>query len=180
MSLGDHTQVRTKEIELVPVFMFSKQRHRRKFTVVFVLVVKKSALDVQNLLFFSFTYWAHCSRRHCRPRRCSQDLSMCVNGWESEHGFSKNACHHFKSHNFWSKLYFYMKFLKYVSYSIEYLWSEVQLSASSLCFFLSHSVAVAVLSEMSHVACRAPDDSFWAFLSPSMQESLRLPNNIMF
>ena len=52
MSLGDHTQVRTQEIELVPVFMFSKQRHRRKFTVVFVLVVKKSALDVQNLLFF--------------------------------------------------------------------------------------------------------------------------------
>ena len=121
--------------ELAPVFTFSRQRHRRKFTVVFVLVVKKSALDVQNLLFFSFTYWAHCRRRHCRPRRCSQDLSMCVNGWESEHGFSKNACHHFNSHNFWSKLYFYMKFLKYVSYSIEYLWPEVQLSASSLCFF---------------------------------------------
>ena len=99
-------------------------------------------------------------------------LSMCVNGWESEHGFSKNACHHFNSHNFWSKLYFYMKFLKYVSSSIEYLWSEVQLSASSLCFFfLSHSVAVAVLSEISHVACRAPDDSFWAFLSPGVTSS---------
>ena len=52
MSLGDHTQVRTEEIELVPVFTFSKQRHKRKFTVVFVQVVKKSALDVQNLLFF--------------------------------------------------------------------------------------------------------------------------------
>ena len=154
------------------MFTFSKQRHKRKFTVVFVQVVKKSALDVQNLLFFSFTYWPHCRRCHHCLRRCSQDLSMCVNGWESEHGFSKNACHHFNSHNFWSKLYFYMKFLKYVSSSIEYLWSEVQLSASSLCFFfLSHSVAVAVLSEISHVACRAPDDSFWAFLSPGVTSS---------
>ena len=27
---------------------------------------------------FSFIYWAHCRRR--RLRRCSQDLSMCVNG----------------------------------------------------------------------------------------------------
>ena len=62
-----------------------------KFTVVFVQVVKKSALDVQNLLFFSFTYWAHCRRRHRHLRRCSQDLSMCVNGQESEHGFSKHA-----------------------------------------------------------------------------------------
>ena len=29
---------------------------------------------------FSFTNWARCSRRHRRLRRCSQDLSMCVNG----------------------------------------------------------------------------------------------------
>ena len=53
MSLGDHTQVRTQQIEFVPVFTFSKQRHKRKFTVVFVQVVKKSALDLQNLLFFT-------------------------------------------------------------------------------------------------------------------------------
>ena len=65
------------------------------FTVVFVQVVKKSALDVQNLLFFSFTNWAHCCRRHRRLLGCSQDLSMCVNGYESEHGFTKNACHLF-------------------------------------------------------------------------------------
>ena len=81
--------------------------------------------------------------------------------------------------NFWSKLHFYMKFLKYVSYSIEYLCSEVQLPASPLCF-LSHSVAVAALSEISHVACRALDDSFWAFLSSTMQEPLRPPNNIFW
>ena len=31
---------------------------------------------------FSFTNWARCRRRHRRRRlrRCSQDLSMCVNG----------------------------------------------------------------------------------------------------
>ena len=72
-----------------------------------------------------------------------------------------------------------MKFLKYVSYSIEYLCSEVQLPASPLCF-LSHSVAVAALSEISHVACRALDDSFWVFLSPTMQEPHRPPNNIFW
>ena len=58
--------------------------------------------------------------------------------------------------------YFYMKFLKYNYYSVEYLCSEVQLPACPLCF-LSHPVAVAALSEISHVACRALDDSFWAF-----------------
>ena len=62
-----------------------------------------------------------------------------------------------------------MKFLKYVSYSVEYLCSEVQLSAFPF-VFLSPSVAVAVFSEISHVACRSLDDSFWAFLSLSMQE----------
>ena len=28
---------------------------------------------------FSFTYRAHCRRRHRGVRRCSQDLSICVN-----------------------------------------------------------------------------------------------------
>ena len=40
-----------EETEFVPVLTSSKQRRKRKFTVVFVQVVKKSALDVQNLLF---------------------------------------------------------------------------------------------------------------------------------
>ena len=57
------------------------------------------------------------------------------------------------------KFYFYMKFLKYNYYSVEYLCSEVQLPACPLCF-LSHPAAVAALSEISHVACRALDDSF--------------------
>ena len=60
--------------------------------------------------------------------------------------------------------YFYMKFLKYNYYSVEYLCSEVQLPACPLCFLSQvHLVAVAALSEISHVACRALDDSFWAF-----------------
>ena len=44
----------SEEIEFVPVFMSSKQCRKRKFfRVLFVLqVVKKSELDVQNLLFF--------------------------------------------------------------------------------------------------------------------------------
>ena len=58
--------------------------------------------------------------------------------------------------------YFYMKFLKYNYYSVEYLCSEVQLPACPLCF-LSHPAAVAALSEISHVACRALGGSFWAF-----------------
>ena len=35
-----------EETEFVPVLTWSKQRRKRKFTVVFVQVVKKSALDV--------------------------------------------------------------------------------------------------------------------------------------
>ena len=43
----------SEEIEFVPVFTSSKQRRKTNFfTVVFVQVVKKSPLDVQNLLFF--------------------------------------------------------------------------------------------------------------------------------
>ena len=41
-----------KEIKFSAVFTSSKQRRKRKFTVAFVQVVKNSALDVQNLLFF--------------------------------------------------------------------------------------------------------------------------------
>ena len=73
-----------EEIEFAPEFTSSKHRCKRNFTVVFVQVVKKSVLDVQ-FFFFSFTNWAHCRRRHRRLRRCSQGLSMCVNGYESEH-----------------------------------------------------------------------------------------------
>ena len=43
-----------QETEFVPVLTLSKQRRKRKFTVVFVQVVKKSALDVKNVLFFIY------------------------------------------------------------------------------------------------------------------------------
>ena len=43
-----------KEIDFVPVLTSSKHRCKRNFTVVFVQVVKKSALDVQNLFFFIY------------------------------------------------------------------------------------------------------------------------------
>ena len=43
-----------EEIKFVPVFTSSKHRCKRNFTVVFVQVVKKSALDVQTLLFFVY------------------------------------------------------------------------------------------------------------------------------
>ena len=42
-------------------------------------------------------------------------------------------------------------------------------------FFLSHSVAVAVLSEISHVACRALDDSFsFIRIFPFFQEFVQM------
>ena len=43
-----------KEINFVPVLTSSKHRCKRNYTVVFVQVVKKSALDVQNLFFFIY------------------------------------------------------------------------------------------------------------------------------
>ena len=54
---------------------------------------KEKRAGSSKFVVFSFIYWAQCRRR--RLRRCSQDLSMCVNGQESEHGFSKTACHLF-------------------------------------------------------------------------------------
>ena len=55
MSWGPHPSSESEEeIEFAPVFTSSKQRRKRKFTVVFAQVVKKSALDLQNLLFFIY------------------------------------------------------------------------------------------------------------------------------
>ena len=73
--------------------------------------------------------------------------------------------------------YFYMKFLKYNYYCIEYLCSEVQLPAFPP-FFLSPPIAVATLSEMSHVACWALDDSFWAFFNHLVCRNLFDPQTI--
>ena len=61
-------------------------------------------------------------------------------------GVPKVCSSKFMHHNVWSKLYFYMKLLEDVYFSIEYMYSEFQLLACSFCFFLSHSVAVAAWS----------------------------------
>ena len=89
------------------VYVQAKQNRKKKFSVVFIQVVKKSALHVRNLLFFiyllsSFPLTFSLPLLSPLPpllpspvRLCSQDLSTCVNGKESEQVFGKNACHLF-------------------------------------------------------------------------------------
>ena len=51
--LGTAPKLGLREVnEFFPVFTSSKQRRKKKFTIVFLQVVKKSALDVQNFFFF--------------------------------------------------------------------------------------------------------------------------------
>ena len=95
-------------------------------------------------------------------------------------GVPKVCSSNFMHYNFWSKPHFYMKFLKLMFLTLSSTCVQKFSYRHPPFVFLSHSIAVAALSEISHVACRALDDSFWAFLSPSMQESLRPPNNIIF
>ena len=80
---------------------------------------------------------------------------------------SANLTHY----NFWSKLYFYMKFLEDVYFSLKYMYSEFQWLACPFCF-LSHSVAVAAWGGIQRL------DPFWAFLSPGAQDPVQPPNNI--
>ena len=65
-------------------------------------------------------------------------------------GAPKVRSSNFMHYNFWSKLYFYMKFLQDVYFSIEYMSSEFQWLACPYCF-LSHSVAVASWSGIQRV-----------------------------
>ena len=67
------------------VFTSSKQRRKRKFNVVLVQVIKKSALHVQNVLFFIYLLGSFClTFSFPLPSSCSV----------SER-FGKNACHIF-------------------------------------------------------------------------------------
>ena len=56
-----------------------------------------------------------------RPRS-AVDLSLCV----FLQGVPKVRSSNFMHYNFWSKLYFYMKFLEHVYISTEYMHSEFQ------------------------------------------------------
>ena len=75
-----------EETEFVSVCLRPpKKRRKRKFNVVFVQVVKKSALHVQNLLFFIYLLalfrltFSLPSPFPSPVRRCSQDLSTVRN-----------------------------------------------------------------------------------------------------
>ena len=140
VSLEDRTQVRTQEIEFVPVFTSPKKRHKRKFTVVFVQVVKKSALDKQNLLFFHWLIGLiavavtvsfvvapriyRCASTVRNPNKVSVKTAAIFS--LDIQGVPKVRSSNFMHYNFWSKLYFYMKFLEDVYFSIKYMCSEFQ------------------------------------------------------
>ena len=69
MSLGDRTQVRTQEIEFVYVLQTTSQKE----------ICQEKRARRAKFVIFSFTYRTHCRRRHRQLRRCTQDLSTCVN-----------------------------------------------------------------------------------------------------
>ena len=72
-----------EEIEFAPVFTPYKQRRKRKFNVVFVQVVKKSVLHVQNVLFFIYlSGWFRLTFSFPSLSSCSESKR-----------FGKNACH---------------------------------------------------------------------------------------
>ena len=81
------------------MFTSSKQRRKRKFTVVFVQVVKKSALDVQSLSFFIYLLGSFSSSS---PPPSSLPPGFTV-GIRTQHSFSKSACHLFTSYVCYSK-----------------------------------------------------------------------------
>ena len=75
----------------------------------------------------------------------------------------------FMHYNFWSKLYFYMKFLEDVYFCTEYMYSEFQWLACTFWFFITLCSRCGVKWD---TVCRPTDDPFWAFLSPGAQESV--------
>ena len=72
-------------------------------------------------------------------------------------------------YNFWSILYFYMKFLEDTYCSIDYLYSEVQYWHAPFVFFITFC---SYCSMEWDALWRATDDLCWAFLSPGTQEPL--------
>ena len=91
-------------------------------------------------------------------------------------GVPKVRSSNFMHCNFWSKLYFYMKFLEDVYFSIKYMCSEFQSLACPFCFFFF--ITFCSRRGMNwDTACRPTNDPFWAFLSPGAQDPVQPPNN---
>ena len=82
-------------------------------------------------------------------------------------GVPKVRFSNFMHSNFWSKLYFYMKFLEDVYFCTEYMYSEFQWLACAFWFFITFCSRCGVKWD---TVCRPTDDPFWAFLSPGAQE----------
>ena len=97
-SWGPHPSSYSGKKLSLPLCLSSKQRRKRKFNVLFVQVVTKRALQVQNLLFFNYFILGSFRLTLSLPSPSplsllpGHDLSMCVNGKESKHVLSKNAC----------------------------------------------------------------------------------------
>ena len=77
--------------------------------------------------------------------------------------------------NFWSKVYFYMKFLEHVYFSTEYMHPEFPLLAWAFWFFITFCSRCGMKWD---TVCRPTDDPFWAFLSPGAQEPVH-PHTIL-
>ena len=78
-------------------------------------------------------------------------------------------------YNFWSKLYFYLKFLEDVYFTIENVYQNFSNWHTLFVFFITSCSRSGMKWD---TACRPTDDPFWAFLSPSAQEPVQAPNNI--
>ena len=90
-------------------------------------------------------------------------------------GVPKVCSSNFMQYNFWSKLYFYMKLLEDVYFSIKYMYSESQWLACPFCFFITFCSRCGMKWD---TACRPTNDPFWAFLSPGAQDPVQPPNKI--
>ena len=78
-------------------------------------------------------------------------------------------------YNFWPKLYFYLKFLEDVYFTIENVYQNFSNWHTLFVFFITSCSRSGMKWD---TACRPTDDPFWAFLSPSAQEPVQAPNNI--
>ena len=130
---------------LSPIFLFLQSCSHLRQTK-FLYNQKRMEID----WFYLFLIW------------CPLD----IHDWYIQ-GVPKVRSSNFMHYNFWSKLYFYMKFLKDVYFSTEYMHSEFQLLACAFWFFITFCSRYGMKWDRAY---RPTDDPFWAFLSPGAQE----------